>query len=267
MSARPLSRALAVAAGVTLSVFVSACARTAPQTHISPPPVRDLAQAMMERAVAYSASGGVRAGGMLFGFAEAEFAVDPRAGVRVDVFTPFMTPAGSLVLTPDSAGFLDRMEGVLTRGDARTLLDRLLDVPVDPGPLPWILAGGLPPPDGGEWSLARNRPEDPQGAIVLESVNGEGHLRRAVIEGSQFRLTRFSIFQDADPDADTLAVVECEKHREGDLPLPTRLTVRAPSRGATLIVRLDEIRIGQGPTADDLRIEAPPGTRVRELRN
>ncbi|MCC6160019.1 MAG: DUF4292 domain-containing protein [Deltaproteobacteria bacterium] len=264
---RRIVRASAVAAALALVVFASACARTAPPTQLPTPPVRDLAQAMMDRAVAYTASGGVRAGGMLFGFADAEFAVDPRAGVRVDVFTPFMTPAGSLVLTPGGAGFLDRMEGVLVRGDAKTLLDRLLDVPVDPAPLPWILAGGLPPADGGEWTLAKRVPGEPEGAIVLESVNGEGHLRRAVIEGSQFRLTRFSIFQDADPDSETLAVVECEKHREGNLPLPTRLTVRAPSRGATLIVRLDEIRIGQGPTAEDLRIEAPPGVRVRELRN
>ncbi len=249
-----------------IAVLASACARTPPTPYIAPPPVRDLAQAMMDRAVPYTASGGVRAGGMLFGFAEAEFAVDPRAGVRVDVFTPFMTPAGSLVLTPEGAGFLDRMEGVLVRGDAKTLLDRLLDVPVDPAPLPWILAGGLPPADGGDWTLAKRGKGDPEGAIVLESVDGDGHLRRAVIEGSQFRLTRFSIFQDADPDAEILAVVECEKHREGELPLPTRLTVRAPSRGATLIVRLDEIRVGQGPAADDLRIEAPPGVRVRELR-
>ncbi|MCL4233173.1 MAG: DUF4292 domain-containing protein, partial [Deltaproteobacteria bacterium] len=231
------AHAFVLAAALVFAAFASACARTSPTPHIAPPPVRDLAQAMMDRAVPYSATGGVRAGGMLFGFAEAEFAVDPRAGVRVDVYTPFMTPAGSLVLTPTGAGFFDRMEGVLVRGDARTLLDRLLDVPVDPAPLPWILAGGLPPADGGEWTLAKRAPGDPEGAIVLESVNGEGYLRRAVIEGSQFRLTRFSIFQDAGPDADTLAVVECEKHREGDLPLPTRLTVRAPSRVAPPIVR------------------------------
>lgn len=247
---------------LALALTASACVRPPAPAPLPKVDTKSLAEAMRDRAAPFTAAGTIRAGGSLFGSAPTSLAVDPRKGLRVDVFTPFMTPAGTLVLKDGEAWYLNRIEGFFVRADAERLLDTLLDVPVDPSPLPWILAGGLPPFEDG-WSLAARAADEPDGALVLES-RGEGWRRRAVIEGDDFRLTRFSVFREA--DGVNIAVMRCEEHRAGVPPMPTRVRIQAPGRGVALVLTLDEIDTSAGPGDEELTIRPPVGVVLKDWR-
>ncbi|MBZ0272477.1 hypothetical protein K8I61_10600 [bacterium] len=253
------ARAVIFFAAVALVAAACAPRPRAPSIGID---TEDLAEALKARAVPFSAFGTMRSGGLAIGYAEAKLLVDPVRGIRIDAFTPFMTPMGSIVLLPRYGQYLNRVERVLIQGEPAKILATLFALPVDPAPLPAILAGGLPAAHDG-WDLVRPWPIDPPGAIMLAGRDAGGRWLRAAIEGGNRRLTSFASFREDDP-TDLLAQITCSDHRDGPVPIPQKVVIRAPESGETLTLRLTQIEIGKGPTDADLRI-AEDGVKVIDL--
>jgi len=232
----------------------------------TPPPLdfEELSRALVGRAVAFSSDGSIRSRGASVGYAESRIMVDPALGMRIDAFSPFMTHLFSFVVAGGSAQYLNVRERLLVRGDPETVLSRLFDLRVDPSPLPWILAGGIPPSKKG-WHYVPVAAGEPPGALVLETVDGKGGRFRAVLEGPERRLTMFRSFRDDESQRGERAVVECSRHAGDGVPIPKKVVLRSPGTDGSLTIRLGDIEVGRGPTLDDLTIPPKPGTKIFDL--
>ncbi|MCZ7583758.1 MAG: hypothetical protein M5R36_10715 [Deltaproteobacteria bacterium] len=246
------------------ALFAASCAKPRPVPEMPSPPVEDLAQAMIERAQPITANGKLRSGGLSLGSADCQIVADPRLGVRIDAFTPFMTAAGSLVIRPERALYLNAMEGLLVRGRPEEVLGRVFGLPADPSPLAWVLTGGLPPAES--WHMVSTGVDDPRGAVMLEGTDATGRRLRAAVEGPERRLTRLTVSGNdkQSNELGDIAVIECDNHMEGSLPVPRKIVFRAGER-RSLVLRLDEVTIGKGPSLPDLDIPERPGMNVMDF--
>ncbi len=250
---------LAVICGFCL--VLASCKPPSVSTGLPGVSAKELAESIVERARPFQAEGILRFEGGLLSFAECEFSCDPKLGMRIDLYTPFGTPAAVFALRGDHAEFLSIIEGLLVRGRAKDLTSRIFNLDVDPGGLPWILAGGLPA-NLTNWryeSLEKNI----SGMVLLTAQDEAGHDFHAVLQGKDYRVTEISVYG---PDGgDPLQRIECDDHLPGGAPIPRRLSLSGPAPENEFQIILRDIKIGKGPGKDELTLEGMPGIRVQDL--
>ena len=222
---------------------------------------RELAESIIARAQPFSAKGVVRYKGGFLAFVEAEFLCDPKLGLRIDLFTPFGTPAAVFALRHDHAEFLSIGERLLIRGKSKDLASRIFKLDVDPGGLPWLLAGGLPPNLKG-WRFESPEKKDPD-VLILTAKDETGNSYHAVLQGKNYLVSEFVVYG---PDSnEPLQLAECGNHLDGIAPIPRRLTLSGPALENDLEITLRDLEVGKGPDADILTLKSAPGVRVEDL--
>jgi hypothetical protein len=251
--------------------FLALVAAVVPACGVKPPlprpPVADekaLIEALTARAVPMTASGSLRTGGLSVGYAECRIAADPGKGLRIDAFSPFMTPVASMLLRKDRMEVLNFQENLFVRGKPARVLSFLFEMDIDPSPLQWIICGGLPPSAGG-WKSTRSMPDEPAGAYVLTTRDESGIRSRAVFEGEKYFLTSFSVFSDDNSHRQKFAIIECSDHQKGPAPIPRKIVMRPGAGDQSLVLKIDDPLVGKGPTPEELELKPLPQTRVKDI--
>jgi hypothetical protein len=222
----------------------------------------ELAESIIGRARAFSAKGVVRYKGGILSFAEAEFLCDPKIGLRIDFFTPFMTPAAILTVRENRAQFLNIIEGLLIRGRPKDLTRWIFHLDLDPSGLPWLLAGGLPP-NYKDWRFDARREDDSPGVVALLAKDENGNTLRATLAGKNYRVVDVALFDAG--ESDPSQTITCAKHLEGAFPIPRRLKLTGRDFDEEIVMTLRDIETGKGPRAQDLILDNMPGLRITDI--
>jgi len=222
----------------------------------------ELAESIIGRARAFSAKGIVRYEGGLLSFAESEFLCDPKIGLRIDFFTPFMTPAAILTISENRAQFLNIVDGLLMRGKPKDMAGRIFHLDLDLSGLPWLLAGGLPP-NYKDWRFDKAREDDPPGAVALLTKDENGNTLRATLAGKNYRVVDVALFAEGESDPSQRIV--CSKHLKGSFPIPRRLKLTGRDFDEEIVMTLRDIETGKGPRAQELILDNMPGVRITDI--
>ncbi len=222
----------------------------------------ELAESIIGRARAFSAKGVVRYEGGLLSFVEAEFLCDPKIGLRIDFFTPFMTPAAIFTISENRAQFLNIIEGLLMRGRPKDLARRIFHLDLDPSGLPWLLAGGLPP-NYKDWRFDARRKDDSPGTVALLAKDENGNTLRATLAEKNYRIVDVALFDAG--KSDPSQAIACANHLEGDFPIPRRLRLAGRDFDEEIVMTLRDIETDKGLRVQDLILDKMPGVRITDI--
>ncbi|MCB1152225.1 hypothetical protein KDL45_01155 [bacterium] len=258
-----LWRALTVA--VALGLLAAGCAKQPPSAAkpMDLPADTDFGGAIVARAKPYTAMGKVKIEGANLPWADADILVHPEQGVRIDAFSPVMTPIASVALRPNGAEFLNFRNLVLTKGDPAAVTEAMLGVPMDTRALPWLLAGSLPPMGDG-WHLQKMRPGMEAGEVLMQAY-GEDVVYDAIVVRETGAVRRFEARYGQLGSGDPYLTVELSAHDPGEIPVPHDLRLVTDQRPEALLIHLKKIDFSDMPLDIEFVILPNNDTHVIDL--